>query len=353
MHKKFIFSIFLFLTTYIHGDVKKLTSPPEDLPVKVTVHSYLLNFIDVDEKEESFKADVYFIFKWQDKRLSYDPNSDEKVKTFLETAVDEKFKEIWWPQIEFINAGSRFINNQILFIFPDGQIEYYLSITSSFYTPLDFKDFPFDAQTLKIKIDSFLWNEEVVRFELVKDKKLFGSDLKRIHNDLAILDMVDSIEVSEGISAGHNSSSSNYSTYVVAIDVKRQSSFFIYEIFVPLFLIFGISCSIFFVARDIPLDRIRLILACLLVFIATRFTINRSLPQIDYLTVVDKAFLITYLFLAFSVIISIVVSLYHVKRPEVAKNIDKYSRWVVPLLFTLSIAILIFLHYKLGGSNSA
>lgn len=327
--------ILLFITSNIHSQEKQLTSPPEEIPVKVDVGFYLLNFFDINDKNETFKADIYFIFKWIDKRLSY---NTENISTYIDAAAEDKLKEIWWPHIEFINSGDRRINNQLLRIFPSGEVEYYIGMTGSFYTPLTFEGFPFDVQTLKITLDSFLWNEKILNFEPLKNQTFFGSNLKKVHNDLAIIGISDSIEVTQGLNMRHFSSeSSDYSTYMVSIDIKRRYPFFIYEVFIPLFLVFGILCSIFFTPRDNPVGRIGVCLTCFFILIAIKFTVTQNLPQIDYLTIVDKSFLASYISIGLFILLSLIIARLQVDKPKLAEKMDKHCAWLMPILFTLII----------------
>ncbi len=331
--------LFIFSISGLLADVSD--SPPLPLPVKVETSFYLLNFESIREKEEIFTADVYFKFKWKDPRLSFTPEPGEGVKTYLEEGAVAQLNLIWWPQIEFLNSGSPTYNNRALFIYPDGMVEYYISITGDFRTHLDLSHFPFDRQPLKIMIDSFLWNKDICEFVPTPAIDHPDSAITQIHDKLGILSIKESVETTQGLNIIQTGESAEYSTYIVTITTQRISGFFILQVFIPLILVFGISCAVFFSYKEPFLDRIMLSLTSLLVFLAAKFTINQDLPQIGYMTIIDKAFLVAYISLGISVIMSILEKVIGNTNPERSVRIEKHARWIVPLLFVIAI-ILIF-----------
>jgi hypothetical protein len=319
------------------------TSPPQELPIVVEVNFSLLNLENIHEKEETFTVDAYFIFKWEDPRLIFSPEQGQTVKVYLEDSATGQLSKIWWPQIEFVNSANVIYNNRALFIFPNGKVEYYISITGDFRTHLDLSRFPFDRQPLRIMVDSFLWNSDVLLFRIPgKINEL--DEAHGIHDELGIIKIKESIILTEGLNVSQLGNTNEYSTFMVTITTKRVSGFYIFQVFIPLILVFGISCTVFFSYKEPFLDRIMLSLTSLLVFLAAKFTINQDLPQIGYMTIIDKAFLAAYICLGLSVIASVVEKVVGDTDPERALKIEKHVRWIVPLLFIL--AVLWIFHQK-------
>jgi hypothetical protein len=84
----------------------------------------------------------------------------------LLTAVDEKLTTMWtmwWPRIEYVNTAEQTITNQSLEVFPSGHVKYTVGLTSTFRAGLDLRRFPFDTQTLSIRLQSLLYDAERVR----------------------------------------------------------------------------------------------------------------------------------------------------------------------------------------------
>ncbi|MBS0620931.1 MAG: hypothetical protein JSS61_05690 [Verrucomicrobia bacterium] len=338
---KLLWSLALLLFPFVAR--ADLTSPPPELPVRIETDFYLLNFLDINEKVETFTADTYFSFKWKDPRLAYTPEPGETVRIFVNAAALDKLKKIWRPQIEFVNASSLTYKKRSLFLFPDGTVEYYMSVLGKFSAHLDLRHFPFDEQFLDITVDSFLWNSDIVQFVPAKILPGIDSAIHEIHGELDII----GIQQKTGTTTGPSylsqwGDSEDYSTFSVTIHVKRRPFYYIFDIFLPLVLIFGISCTVFFAYREPFLDRIMLSLSCLLVLLATKFTVNQDLPQIGYVTRIDQTFLLAYFCIAISVLMSVIEKNITAQRIEEGKKLDLLSRWVVPSIFLVGFLYILF-----------
>src|SRR4030095_7379403 len=130
-----------------------------------------------------------------------------------------------------------------------------------------------------------------------------------------------------------------YSDFVATIDVRRQSAFYVWTVFVPVTLIFLISCTVFVVRIDAFQDRVAISLAALLACIATQFAISFNLPQIPYLTIVDRVFLVTYLCIAIGVLVSTLQAAGLRDEPELAYQVDRWAGLGLPGLFFGLIAV--------------
>ena len=334
----------MFLFCQSHADpINHLTSPPHKLPVIVYTDFFLLDLINIDEKNQTFSADVYFLFKWQDSRLAFSSDVDPKQpQVFLNESAEDKLKEIWWPQIEFINGGTPIFNNRALFIFPDGTIEYHIGITGDFRTEYDFKNFPFDSQVLQIMIDSFLWDLKVVEFVPLPHRVRSHLGGSSEFEDERIVELTETTSTVMGPVSQFFGGGGEYSTYVVSMKLMRRSGFFLYQVFLPLLLVMGIACTVFFAYKEPFLDRIMLSLTSFLVFLAAKFTINQDLPHIDYMTKVDKSFVLSYIFIGVTVVVSVLHKLWIIPQEERARKLDYHARWAVPLTYVVLLACMLW-----------
>lgn len=318
-----------------------LTAPPSKLPVKVETSFYLLHLVAVREKDESFEADCYFKFVWEDLRLSFEDERPDAVQVFLDQAVEDKLKQIWWPQMEFLNAATPQITNRALFIYKTGHVEYIIGLTGSFRSVMRFHKFPFDAQHLKILVDSFIWNDQIVQFIPFQEKARNLGESQR--NDLTILEITTQEIKTEGFWLENLGKSNKYSTFEITINMVRKTGFYFYQIFVPLLLIIGIACTIYYASRRDPfLDLINVNLAVFFVFLATKFTINADLPHVAYMTKIDEAFLLTYILIGVGVIMATIREVYSSPERRWPDKLYYHCRWAVPLLFFLTLLVLYF-----------
>jgi hypothetical protein len=310
-------------------DGEDASLPPGERPVVVEAGFFLVNLSGVAEQSETFDADLYLSFRWKDSRLAFEGTEPRR---FLEEAAIERLESMWWPQIEFVNTAEPDITNRAVDIFPDGTVEYVLGLTSSFRANLDLRRFPFDDQTLEVRVESFLWTEEQMVF--TPDAKRVGFNRESTFEGLRVTGVSSEIRSSEIAGWG-----TVFSDFVAKIDVERQANFYIWTVFAPVTLILLISCTIFVVDYQNFHDRVGISLAALLACIATQFAISFNMPQISYLTVIDRVFLATYGCIAIGVLISTVqASVFRDDRPR-ARRIDRLAGLGLAALFFALLAL--------------
>jgi len=308
-----------------------LLTPPGTPPVRVETVFYLLNLASVNERNESFEADIYLRFTWRDPRLAFSPRGKgETRRMFVEKAAEDVLKEIWWPEVEFVNAASPQARNRSLVIKPDGTVTYYLGVTSQFRSRCDFSRFPFDRQVLEVKLQSFLYNETEVRF--VVDPGMNGFAGGDTCDDLRVTGIRTASRTVR--LAGQGESYSEFDAFIAA---SRNYAFYVWRVFFPTILIMAMSFTVYFIKIPDLHDRVAVSLSCLLACIATQFAISFNMPKIAYLTIVDKVYLVTYGCIALVVGVSVLEHSLHNRRHPLLTRYNRAARWGVPMLYALLI----------------
>ena len=308
-----------------------LLSPPEPLPIRISTGFHLLNLASVNERNESFEADIYLRFTWRDPRLAFTPKKKgDRKHVFIEKAAEDALKGIWWPEVEFLNAASPQMRNRSLSIHSDGVVEYFLGVSGQFRSRFDYTRFPFDRQTMEVRLQSFLYDKDTVVF--VPDRGMCGFTGGDTCDDLRVTGVRASS--SPVRLAGWDES---YSEFDACIAAERNCAFYIWRVFFPTILIMTMSCTIYFIKIPDLHDRVAVSLSCLLACIATQFAISFNMPKIAYLTVVDRVFLITYGCIALGVGVSVIENAFHnLSHPHLSRW-NKFARWFVPLVYVLMI----------------
>ena len=302
--------------------------PPGERPVEVAAGFFLVNLSGVAERSETFDADLYLSFRWRDSRLAFEGSEPRR---WLEEQATARLGDMWWPQLEFVNTAEPTYTNRSLTIEPDGTVRYVVGVTSEFRTDLDLRRFPLDRQTLTVWVESFTWTEDQMVF--VPDRTRIGFNHESTFEGLIVTGVDAHVERRELAGWGEA-----YSDFVATIDVRRQAAFYVWTVFVPVSLIFLISCTVFVVHYDNFHDRVAISLAALLACIATQFAISFNLPQIPYLTIVDRVFLVTYLCIAIGVLVGTIQASVLRGRPERALRVDRWAGLGLPSLFFALIA---------------
>ena len=321
-------AIFLCLPRIATADETWL--PPSKLPVEVAAGFFLANLSGAAERSETFEADLYLIFRWHDSRLAF---AGTEPKRFLEEAAVEQLQTMWWPQLEFINTGTPDVANRTLDIAPDGSVTYKLSVTATFRSDLDLRKFPFDRETLEVRIQSFTWTRDQMIF--VPDPARIGFNPRSTYEELDVSQV--SSEVRQRELTGWTPAQS-YSEFAALIEVERRPIFYLWTVFAPVILIFLISCAIFAVDIENLHDRIGIGLTALLACIAMQFTVSFNLPQVSYLTVIGWMFLVTYFCITVAILISTIQATVLANRPDQITRLDRLAGLGLPVLFFALIA---------------
>lgn len=329
------FRLFLAFCFFFLSGLAADTSPPAHLPVIVETSFYLDDLIYIEDKAEVFTADITLRFKWNDPRLAF---PSDKPLTYLENAVPSKLQEMWWPQIEFVSTDFPPVyDNQSLFIFPDGAVEYIIGLTGKFRTPLNFASFPFDTQTLKIGIDSFVWDKNILRFAATATPVVYSIENMVIHKEADVLKVEGKASIGPGPVYERLGGTSEFSTYEVSIVVKRKYGFYVYQVFVPLLIVLGISFAVFFDFTALLLAKVAFTLTAFLVFVAAKFAINQDLPRIGYMTMIDKVFVLCYICFGVTVFVNILEKIWRPHHETKAQKLNQHARWALPLLFVIAL----------------
>ena len=291
------------------------------LPVEVAAGFFLANLSGAAERSETFEADLYLTFCWHDPRLAF---AGTEPKRFLEKAAVEQLQTMWWPQLEFINTGTPDVANRTLDIAPDGSVSYKLSVTATFRSDLDLRRFPFDRETLEVRIQSFTWS---------RDQMIFVPDPARIGFNPGVR-MKSSTSARcrprcDSVSSLAGRPPSRYSEFAALIEVERRPIFYLWTVFAPVVLIFLISCAIFAVDIENLHDRIGIGLTAL-ACIAMQFTVSFNLPQVSYLTVIGWMFLVTYFCITVAILISTIQATLLANRPDQIARLDRSPVSVFP-----------------------
>ena len=134
----------------------------------------------------------------------------------------------------------------------------------------------------------------------------------------------------------------DYSRLNLNIPVTRPIVAMSIKTFVPIALIVVCAALVFFVRPRYVEGRIGLGITALLTLVALQLTSGASLPDVDYLMMIDKVYLLAYLFIILA-LVRVVMTSWRGADPEAESSISRHDRiWVVALLaayFLANIAV--------------
>jgi hypothetical protein len=279
----------------------------------VEVGAVLAGIYDVNEKSSSWTADFYLYERWQ----------PVEGHAFV-------------PQTEIVNEIQNLsIQNDRTEVEPDGSCARTKRVRSVLRTDFNLRTFPFDHQALVLQLS----DNEYTSTELQYPTTARTSDLDDAvaHQlsgwklEASSLDYQWSRRTFRGEQAEYD-----YATF--SIGVRRHVSFHLSKYFLPLFVIVVVSFSIFWVDADDLSSEVQISVTCLLAAIALQFTEGSSLPDVNYLTIADRVYAISYVAIGLT-ILQVVYTNNLARRGEKdkARRVDRTSRVVFPVLLVVAI----------------
>ena len=265
------------------GSMKPAESLPKDAQI-VTIGFLPLLIHGLDISTNTFFLDTYVWLKWKG---DIDPTESME---FINTVDRADFvKELLLKEPSILSDGSKY---QIM------------HIEGHFFQKFMLNDFPLDKQKLSIFVEDSSHGYQ--QFSYVIDQQASGIgdqleipgwDIKNWNANTLIHDY--------GTSFGDIDSLSGGSTYSVAffeININRPSSYFIWKLLLPLLIVLsGAWMSLVLDPNHIE-ARTGMPATALLttVFLQQGYTDN--LPEIGYLVLMDKIYVLTYILIVISLI---------------------------------------------------
>lgn len=308
-------------------DAATSAASPDD-PSKVIVGAYINDIQELDFKTNSYAVDLYVWFRWKPSDDSIDPsksmefmnryNPDDHVRTAL---YDEPKK------------------------MPDGSLYTIIRNQGRFSTKFPLEHYPFDTQSLSVEmedtvsgIDKQIYIPDpkgavTINPDITLPGFKVGKPVMHIATNTYPTDFGDLAEPD----------AAPYSRVTLSVPVTRPILAMSIKTFVPIGLIVVCAALVFFVRPHYVEGRLGLGITALLTLVALQLTSGASLPEVDYLMMLDKIYLLAYLFIITS-LAHVVATSWRSADPKAEASISRGDRiWVAVLLGSYILAnIVIF-----------
>jgi len=291
-------------------------------PTEVRVVVAILDIDKINSAEQNFTLNFYSIFRWMDPRLAHaGPGS----------AIRD-LSEVWNPRLTIINTQKYWANTRDeVEISPEGLVTYRLHIFGDFSQPMELRDFPQDRHVFEVPVVAAGYRaDEVVflpdsRMDSFMAEKLSVADWKV--RDLRGIPR--EVTFANGL---------KLPGFVFSFEGKRLLHHYVIKAIIPLALIVMMSWIVFWINPEQVSNQLSVAVTTVLTLIAYHISLSGRLPEIPYLTHMDK-FLFTSTVLVFMALIEVVITshLASTKKLELAHQIDLRARWMFPLLFVSAL----------------
>eukprot|EP00041_Stephanoeca_diplocostata_P008428 m.125151 g.125151 ORF g.125151 m.125151 type:complete len:447 (+) comp17317_c0_seq2:1025-2365(+) len=295
--------------------------------------------------------DVWIQIVWEDENFEgVDINTQEGLEQFMRSE----------PELEFVNqvkmermysdaANSRSVHTDT----SDGKT--YLQCVRR-YTGMmkdlgmNIKNFPFDSQVLEVEIQAFGCPVQRKDFRQlcrivpcrIEDIRYSSCSVQEMLNDgqqyyLSELHGLESLRFelmgarTQVEAVKYDFLGIYYSKLVLTFTVQRRWQYYRSKIFSVLFLIVLLSFLVFGFSIQEFEQRLNVLITLFLAGVAFQFTTSEAIPQVGYMTRLDRYLMVTYGFLASVGYESVLVNRLDLSGDtELANSIEKYSLYGFP-----------------------
>ncbi len=308
-----------------------MDSSPPAAPTHVAISARLLDLEHVPEASDSdpnFDASFWIEMRWSDPRLAFD---GQQSRHFVEEDAQAELERIWDPEIVIDDQdGQREPQAVSLSIAPNGTVTYEEEFKAKIAAPFDLHAYPFDTQhfTLAILPD---WSDQEAVFDIVPPRPRAG--LPDHPSEWGLMPSQTRIE------SRVDPDGSTRSTFVLDTPARRDGTYYILKLILPLMFVVALSWSNFWITGKGD-GRIRLTFVCLLAVVAYQSVLSRFLPRLTFLTFLDWVVLLAQLSLAATVVENAWVhQLLQKDKVAQADRIDRWARRLIPAAITLGVLV--------------
>ena len=317
-NNRFIFGILLCMFTL--GAQAALNRPilEEGKPTEITVIGAVLDVDKIDSAEQNFTLNFYSIFRWHDPRLAHEDPGD----------VRRHLSEIWHPRLTIVNTQKYSANTRDeVEISPDGLVTYRMHIFGDFSQPLELHDFPHDSHVFEVPIVAAGYRPHQV--VLVPDKRIDSFIAEKLSVADWKISNMQTISREVALANGLK-----LPGFVFSFEGERLLHHYVVKAIIPLALIVMMSWVVFWIdPKQVP-NQLSVAVTTVLTLIAYHIALSGRLPDIPYLTHMDK-FLFGATVLVFMSLIEVVVTshLSSTEQLDKARRMDRAARISFPLIF--------------------
>jgi hypothetical protein len=303
-------------------------APPPAKPDIVRVGGLINDIQQLDLQSHSYNVDMYLWFKWTNPDI--DPaRSFEFLNAF----------ELWGHILTYESN-----NPQVL---PDGSFYQALRNQGKFNTKLPLEKYPFDTQNLVVALEDSAAASDRIVYVPDTEPVAVSQDLVIPGWDIGdpTLTVVDNKYDSNFGDPRYGDLT--YSRVIFDLPVSRPKGTYALKLLLPLLLV-ALTASLALLVHPRYVEgRIGIGITALLTLVALQITSNSSLPEVDYLILLDKLYIASYAFVVLTMVLIVRNSWVDAEGDvAVARRADRKSlKWlmgaflaIVVLLFVQSLA---------------
>ncbi|PAA67275.1 hypothetical protein BOX15_Mlig000461g1 [Macrostomum lignano] len=301
-----------------HKGYNRLIRPVADLnqTVQVDFGLAMVQLINVEEKAQILKSNVWLRMMWNDYQLRWDPadfggiqvirlNPDKiwRPDIVLYNNADGRYEVSWEPNALIFSTGT------VLWIPP--------AIYQSSCT-IHVRYFPFDQQECEMKFGSWTFDATQVVLGLYENSRVV--DL----NDYWRSGSWDIIDCPGNISIIEKAGQPPQTMIIYKLSIRRKTLFYTVNLIIPCVLISFLSVCVFYLPADAG-EKMTLCISILLALVVFLLLVSKMLPPTSIsIPLISKFLLFTFIMNIFTIVFTVIIINWNFRTPRT----HKMPRWV-------------------------
>ena len=294
-------------------------------PARVVVGAYLNDIQSIDLTLHSYEVDLYVWFRWTDPTLESPADTLEFVNP----------SELW--------GHTKKLSYEATVELPGGERYQVVRVQGRFCKKLPLYNYPFDRQTLTVVFED---SRKAVR-ELVYEADPAGSSV----NPQLVLPGFTAGAPALSVAPFHyptdfgdprDTKNNIYSRVVFALPISRPAWTYSVKFLLPVLCVV-LCAALMLVLRPSYVDaRVGIGITALLTVVALQITTNDDLPNVDYLVLMDKVYILAYVYVIAGLAVVVrTTKLLEGSSAEAADRLHRRALVVLTSLFVLAFAAVV------------
>ena len=355
---------------YSHG---RLISAPTQLGPIVNLDT----IVDLQKELEEgniIPIDDRFLYRTMVIYTGIDINEISNISPINETFTADFY--IWfrhkgyldYSKIEFLNAVKDLgLRDEPIVEMTAPNISYRAyRIKADFNEEFNFHDYPFDSQTLSIRLRHKQFNSERLVFvtddigmqrygdrtpaERSKEYLDFSKDAPWYLTDILVFSDIgaaDSTLGNPGMFHAKADTAISYSRFNVVTEIERNAKSYVLKNLIPLFIVILLGYIMLFVSPEGPPFVARMSLGVIALMTAVFLSLEAAgqLPNIGYLVALDYIYFAVYVLILSGIVITVAKHrALRIGKNILAKRLDYFGRMFQPIYIVIGIGIFVYLY---------
>ena len=316
-------------------DNNPILRPSMNKSTTVRVQVHLVGVGPVNDLNDEFVLSMFLRLNWTDPRLAFQDNSTGKfseTKTYSRKNYKNKETEpaelrldgamsrsIWFPDLFFRNAKHEHAHwmtkeNKLIRINGQGRVLSSTRISLIARCPMRFDDFPFDVHTCNLFISSYQYNKNEVWLEWnakgaieVPKNTAIGVGQRLLQFNLTDTSFSSTVLTTL---------TGDYCTLVVCFQFTRYTTYYIFNTFIPCYLLVTLSQVSFWINKDATPARMTYGSTTVLALTGLAIGERNGVPTVSYITAYDIYLTVCFMFCFAALIEFAFVDAFTVVRPK-------------------------------------